>query len=552
MGQDVDTTRSFISLTDEYGRVDGTKQAVTGRVFKGLHDGLLDYLGSARLALIVWANPDDKRYYIDPSGLVRQHEKAIRGAYDERSAARFQYTPDEQALGFRDLDVQILEDDEFNGLLNVEAQSNIIYHQQWLVEMPKNTCHRGPIRSWVTKAAQELVHDLTYKERVFNKGTEFMLSNFSEEAIFHFLFKTFEKLVPDSMATSREFSVGGVAIQESVKALLPIMSILKSVKKLSAAKEEGASVSGQIVFMMKEDIDTLDKGKYHSIVDAALADGNNMYELHPQLERTKYIGKLLSLSNQDTCLLSDGRLWYLGPVPKHSRAITVRLATGQGELRLGHEKKAVCTFANGRYLGVDKSVDLSKLANVLEGRSISGGQILLRTVQLIVDHARLDRHGCTIVLDLADMPQHLPGPKLTPSLDTTSGEEWIPAVLGGMSRIDGALHLSKTAHLLGFAKILDGDASRSEDRSRGSRYNSAIRFVEKAGNESIVVIVASEDGPVTIVSEETLPYLGDEQYEPACFASDLDGLFAQLDQERKTRELAAKAELGRQPGKKQD
>ena len=218
----------------------------------------------------------------------------------------------------------------------------------------------------------------------------------------------------------------------------------------------------------------------------------------------------------------------IGPAPKHPRAVSVELRNGNCELRLGTDSRPVCRIFEGRYLGVDRTLDSSKLGEILEKRSVESG-VLVRAVQHIIEHARDDRHGCSIVLDLAADPQTIPGPKLSPPLNTASGEVWIKPVLTGMSRIDGALHIDRTGRLLGFAKILDGNYSEHEDRSRGSRYNSAIRFIEKSGNENVVVIVASEDGPVTVASGETVRALGEQRRKVSSFPNFLEELLAKIE-----------------------
>ena len=52
-------------------------------------------------------------------------------------------------------------------------------------------------------------------------------------------------------------------------------------------------------------------------------------------------------------------------------------------------------------------------------------------------------------------------------------------------------------HLHGFACILDGKSIPGEDRSRGARFNSALRFT--AEHENIVIAVVSFDRPVSII-----------------------------------------------------
>jgi hypothetical protein len=63
--------------------------------------------------------------------------------------------------------------------------------------------------------------------------------------------------------------------------------------------------------------------------------------------------------------------------------------------------------------------------------------------------------------------------------------------------VDGALHIGHDSNLYGFACLLDGKAVPGENRARGARYNSAVRFT--AANDDIIVIVVSSDRPVSII-----------------------------------------------------
>lgn len=66
------------------------------------------------------------------------------------------------------------------------------------------------------------------------------------------------------------------------------------------------------------------------------------------------------------------------------------------------------------------------------------------------------------------------------------------------STIDGAILLDSKCMCYAFGVILDGHASDRGDRSRGSRYNSAVRY-QQSSKQPCVVVVVSEDGMVDVV-----------------------------------------------------
>jgi hypothetical protein len=59
------------------------------------------------------------------------------------------------------------------------------------------------------------------------------------------------------------------------------------------------------------------------------------------------------------------------------------------------------------------------------------------------------------------------------------------------------VHIGADMHLHGFACLLDGRAIASENRARGARYNSALRFTAEHAN--LIVVVVSSDRPVSII-----------------------------------------------------
>jgi DNA integrity scanning protein DisA with diadenylate cyclase activity len=65
-----------------------------------------------------------------------------------------------------------------------------------------------------------------------------------------------------------------------------------------------------------------------------------------------------------------------------------------------------------------------------------------------------------------------------------------------LAKVDGALQIAKDARLYAFACLLDGRTVPGEDRSRGARYNSALRFT--AMHENVIVVVVSADRPVSV------------------------------------------------------
>ncbi|OQY06623.1 MAG: hypothetical protein B6I22_04820 [Desulfobacteraceae bacterium 4572_123] len=100
-------------------------------------------------------------------------------------------------------------------------------------------------------------------------------------------------------------------------------------------------------------------------------------------------------------------------------------------------------------------------------------------------------------MDLTGQPVAISGQKLEQPLDLQ--EPKLLDLTNSLSKIDGALHIATDLNLHGFACLLDGRSISMEDRSRGARHNSALRFT--AEHDHIMVVVVSSDRLVSIIKE---------------------------------------------------
>jgi hypothetical protein len=94
-------------------------------------------------------------------------------------------------------------------------------------------------------------------------------------------------------------------------------------------------------------------------------------------------------------------------------------------------------------------------------------------------------------------PVKISGQQLEPPLDLRRNN--FLDFLESLSKVDGALHIGADLKLHGFACLLDGRATPTEDRARGARYNSALRFT--AEHDNLIIIVVSADRPVSVIQE---------------------------------------------------
>ena len=168
-----------------------------------------------------------------------------------------------------------------------------------------------------------------------------------------------------------------------------------------------------------------------------------------------------------------------------------------GFLQVNGER--ICSFADGSFRSTTYRAKLVQVEEALLESDLdpNDGNTLFKIITELVHHAEVNRFGCTIIVDLNRKPIRISGQTLTRPLDLKQAENL--ELAQAMATVDGALHVGRDLNLHGFACLLDGRSYPGEDRSRGARFNSALRFT--AEHRNILVVVVSSDRPVSIIQE---------------------------------------------------
>ena len=205
-----------------------------------------------------------------------------------------------------------------------------------------------------------------------------------------------------------------------------------------------------------------------------------------------------AVENSERKLISDGQNIVgiaIGEIPKYR--IIAEFRGQHGFLCLNGEK--VCSFADGSFHSTTFRAKMVQMEEALLESRLDTDCVhkLFKIVTKIVHNAEKEKYGCTLVIDLNEQPIFISGHHLREPLDLTHEE--LLGMTRDLAKVDGALHIGADLHLHGFACLLDGRAVTGEDRSRGARYNSALRFTSE--NPNLIVIVVSMDRPVSIIQE---------------------------------------------------
>ncbi len=432
-------------------------------IFDGLVDGLSHFSQTSRAALLYAPEAEDEIKVHDPQGILKGHAPKLKKLYHDSDQWREDIS---NALANQPKGHFLpIEDLHLAGLITFGGSSKSFFFQLWFTDHHPDMCSIYPTQRWMEHAAWLLAQD--FKADNISMGTSgHALQNFATHAI------------TDHIVDVRNEIMG-------LDTRMLIRPILDTVLNISKTKEEGAWPRGQLVFM---DPDAL--GTIHFIAKLQRHE-------RPYLGNAKHIRKLLlavELSNRK--LISDGNsIIGISESDVPDFAISANFQGDHGFLELGG--KTICSFFDGNYHSTTRKANLVELEELLLDSSLEpeAKSNLYKTIGKIIHTAEINRHGCTLVIDLNKKPVALPGHILDPCLDLLDPRNLDLAC--SLIKIDGALHIMSSIALRGFACLLDGKSFPGENRARGARYNSALRFT--AEHDNVIVVVVSSDRPVSII-----------------------------------------------------
>lgn len=433
-------------------------------ILDGLREGLTQYSGLSRAALIYAETPGDKIRIYDPQELLRGHEPKLEELY--LTSASWQSYPS----SFTGLNTfgQVFPEENLQlaGLISFGGKSSSLFYQMWFTEHHPDMCSIGPTEKWLEHAVYLLSHDYAYEDIVYSNMTRYVLREYTTHAIRDYVLDELNKRIGwDSR--------------------MWIYPLLEAILGISKTREEGAWPRGQLVF-----IDSREIGNMSFLVQFPVHE-------RPRLENNKHVRKLLiSVEHSERKLVSDGEsIVGISENELPDFRITADFRGHYGILRMAGEP--VCSFSDGSFHSSTHKANLVHLEeSLLETRLENHFRdLLFKLTSEIVRDAGERKHGCTLVLDLNDPPIDIPGQQLVSPIALEKEDCLIFAK--SASKVDGALHIGGDAMLHGFACLLDGRSVPGENRARGARFNSALRFTTE--HQDVIVVVVSVDRPVSII-----------------------------------------------------
>jgi hypothetical protein len=435
-----------------------------GDILDGLRDGLSHFSGPSRAAIIFAMDRNSPMLIFDPQNLLSGHEPRLKELYVDNLSWRDRPAIHHDSLKGSHIIAE--KNLQLAGLISYGGRSGGVYYQMWFTEHHPDMCSTSPSERWLEHAAWRFSLHMANQSALYTGISGGFLREYATHAV-------------------RDVIVDRMNMLLGWDTKLRIYPILDAILELSRTREEGAWPRGELVFVEPQSLAQVPFLAHFSPSE------------QPSMENIKHVRKLLAAVEQsDLKLISDGRNVAgiaADSLPMFNVAADFR--GGHGFLRIVDE--TVCSFADGAYQSTIRRANLVHLEEALLESDLDpeSGNTIFKFLAELVHQAEDQKHGATLVLDLNAPPVTISGQRFDRPLDLRD-----PAILNlakSLFRVDGALHIGADMHLHGFACLLDGRAIVGENRARGARYNSALRFTAEHAN--IIVVVVSSDRPVSII-----------------------------------------------------
>ncbi|BCS89002.1 DNA integrity scanning protein DisA nucleotide-binding domain protein [Pseudodesulfovibrio sediminis] len=431
-------------------------------ILDGLRVGLSHFSQQSRAAVVYAETQDSPPRICDPQGLLDGHEPKLRDYYLYSSKWRGQEVTG-SAMPLIDEDEAALD---LSGLITLGTRSRSMQYQMWFTEQHPNMCSLGPTKSWLEYAAGLISQNFETRNVMSLDTAGFMLQHCANHAI-------------------RDYIVDERSRYGWLDTQIRVYPFLDAIIGVSGTKEEGAWPRGRIVVVEPSQLDQVRFVCRFPIHE------------QPRLADTKHVRKLLqAVEDSGRVLVSDGSTMLgiaIGPMP--GAYLAAQFSGTHGFLWIKNE--LVCTFSDGRFHSSNLKANLVQLEEQLleTDMSMETQHTLLQIVSLMVNRVRDRKHGCTLVVDTSEDSFVMSGQHFEEPLDLQDSSQLKLAC--SLAKLDGALHICHDLKLHGFGCLMDGRSVPGENRARGARFNSALRFT--AEHEDIVVVVVSADRPVSII-----------------------------------------------------
>lgn len=216
------------------------------------------------------------------------------------------------------------------------------------------------------------------------------------------------------------------------------------------------------------------------------------------IDNVKKIRKMLEMSNEKTCLIatrSGNEIVGLDDFKNHKESYLLEfLDANMWELSCGG--KHIVKYLNGQYRLPEKKLDCQLLLKKCDEKFKKEYN---EDIVKVIEVASCQKHGTMVIISPTAEKESKELVKEGKGIAIHKRnliEESNDLVLG-LCSIDGAFMIDPFGNCTGIGLILSNPNSGKGNPERGSRYNSAVNYINN--NKSSIAVVISEDGMIDIL-----------------------------------------------------
>ncbi len=217
------------------------------------------------------------------------------------------------------------------------------------------------------------------------------------------------------------------------------------------------------------------------------------------VDETRTLRKLVETSSRHgESLLTDGSVVYgLGRLrdeyPESSESVFQLLVVGDGGWELYHADVALATVQFGAPRLPEQRLPRERLDDI-------AGRVFREwdsdALWALATAAADAEHGTMLVVSEGAAAEAV---RLKSQALTVEPTRLDDSLVRQVTGIDGAVLVDPLGRCHAIGVILDGTATSEGDRSRGARYNSAVKYLASAAATPTVVLLVSEDGMINFL-----------------------------------------------------
>lgn len=251
--------------------------------------------------------------------------------------------------------------------------------------------------------------------------------------------------------------------------------------KIANYEYEGAPCRGKIVFT--DSVDDIIRFKQ----PVALS-----------IDNVKKIRKMLEMSNENTCLIatiSGGEIVGLGDYIRHKESYLLEFID-VNMWDLSFDGKHIVKYLNGQYRLPENKFDSQLFLKICDERFNANYD---KDIVNIIKVASCQKHGTMVIISptAKEESEALVGDGKGTAIHKVNLIKESSDLILGLCSIDGAFMIDPFGNCSGIGLILSNPNSGKGNPERGSRYNSAVNYINN--KKSSIAVVISEDGMINIL-----------------------------------------------------